>query len=414
MSRWSDRIASHPATAALEQVQARLDSLKRPSDAEAVDLLDRIGRVVSQVSSFVADADPLLVSEGLLNIIAAGLNPVAPSLEAFEQSGLISDLSAASTSLDNLITTVGWPVAYVARKPAGLRQAAEAYRRATGELVESLRLEVEGALSGVPALRGELASATATVDASVSQAEQKLAAVDAKVDAQAARLDSLTADYNAQFLAGETARNTKADTTLAEEITKYEAAREEIQINSAEAVTALQASASETLRSLETLKTDAEKLVHTIGTIGFSYSFAEYADQQKGSADNWGKIAVSSVVGLAAIGALLILLTLHATLDWSQIGLRALVSVPVFALFAYAVRESGRHRDNERTARRAALELAAIDPFLAGLEPDEQRKIKAELAMRLFAQSPASADSPAVSPGIVQGLLDVIKELGKH
>ena len=234
------------------------------------------------------------------------------------------------------------------------------------------------------------------------RARKSLASLEQRIERQSARLDSIVNDYNAQFLKGQTDRSERAEGALQDEVSKFEAARET-------------AEAAHRDADIERLRDDAQTLVNTIGAIGTAGGYGRYADQQRRAADAWGIAAAASLALLAVVGALIIWATLGTELDWTQIGLRALVSIPLFVFFAFAARELTRHRRNEQDARRWELELAAIDPYLVLMGDEKQAEIKGQLALKMFAQTTPVAphDEEKVTP-LIDRLLDLVKELSKR
>jgi flagellar basal body-associated protein FliL len=59
---------------------------------------------------------------------------------------------------------------------------------------------------------------------------------------------------------------------------------------------------------------------------------------------------------------------------------RALVTAAVAAVGAYAARESGQHRRQERDAKKVQLVLIALEPFIANLPEDSRDDNRAEAA----------------------------------
>ena len=56
---------------------------------------------------------------------------------------------------------------------------------------------------------------------------------------------------------------------------------------------------------------------------------------------------------------------------------------------AFSARRGKMHHDNERAARWLALEVQAIEPFIASLSQKDKSAIKAKLAEKLFGQQSA-------------------------
>jgi hypothetical protein len=426
MVDWEGRVREHQAFKTLGAIEERLPHATSAADSEQADHLDRIRRVTTQLRRLLDDADPTLITPRLLTEIEANIAAVPDLLEEYAGEPNTATLERVNALLDDLIDDVGWPLAYAGQEPEDMRDAAQSYRRSLGQLVRALQREVDEVGSQLPgvveaaeqqrtAVEAEAAAAKEEIQSAAAGARKSLSSLEQRIERQSARLDSIVTDYNAQFLKGQSDRTERADTVLQEEVAKFESAREAAETAHQEAIEQLQEDAAKGLAEIEQLKENAQTLVNTIGAIGTAGGYGSYADQQRRMANIWGIAAATSLVILMIIGALIVWATLGDELDWTQIGLRALVSVPVFVFFAFSARELTRHRRNEQDARRKELELAAIDPYLVLLGPEKQAEIKAQLALKMFAQaSPGTPqDDEEVTP-LIDRLLDLIKEVSKR
>lgn len=89
-------------------------------------------------------------------------------------------------------------------------------------------------------------------------------------------------------------------------------------------------------------------------------------------------LLIVGLLGWAALG------TVAPTFDWerflSKISLVFLLGVPA----AYLARESAKHREQQYHHQQTALDMKAISPFLGSLPAEEQHKLKAAIASRIF------------------------------
>ena len=92
-------------------------------------------------------------------------------------------------------------------------------------------------------------------------------------------------------------------------------------------------------------------------------------------------------------------------------------SVTAVLLFgaAYSAKQSNIHRDNEKRTRWFALEVNAIDPFIASLNEDDKKALKNKLSDKLFGQQVISNDKNGKiidehAFGIlIKGITDILK-----
>ena len=105
---------------------------------------------------------------------------------------------------------------------------------------------------------------------------------------------------------------------------------------------------------------------------------------------------------------------INSGISWSQL-LKAF-SVTGVLLFgaAYSAKQSNIHRQNEKRTRWFALEVKAIDPFIASLKEDDRKALKNELSKRLFGQKDENNEKDKVFDDhafkvVIKGITDVLK-----
>jgi hypothetical protein len=141
----------------------------------------------------------------------------------------------------------------------------------------------------------------------------------------------------------------------------------------------------------------------------------------------WQVFAVGGFLALIWFAYHAFLPTMQGDFRWGAFAARVFLTITVGVFAAYSVSQADRFYKMESKNRRLALELAAIDPFIALLPQDEQYKFKLEVARRTFAQEEPQADpkvdkSPATTldvlasketQGIVQSLIELVKAARK-
>lgn len=101
--------------------------------------------------------------------------------------------------------------------------------------------------------------------------------------------------------------------------------------------------------------------------------------------------------------------------DWPLVV--ATISITAVALIAaqFAGRQSRVHRMNEQRLRWFSFEIAAIDPFISSLTPDQQKEMKANLAEKLFGQDRVIEDHPKSAKGIdTEILANILEQIKSH
>ena len=91
-----------------------------------------------------------------------------------------------------------------------------------------------------------------------------------------------------------------------------------------------------------------------------------------------------------------------------RIVLAFLLSVPS----AYLARESTKHREQQYNHLQTSLDLKAINPYIASLPEEQQHKIKADIADRIFASRDFSSVGKDPYPiNMNEMIMELIKKL---
>lgn len=265
----------------------------------------------------------------------------------------------------------------------------------------------------------------ATVAAEVEQARQALAATRAEFESEAlvirsqvadlattisqeeARLTTTLGDFETRGSAARTEFDTKASTALAAAETKSNAAVDEFKASASAALaeqvagieeraeswfadaamsrTATEDAAAALLDELEKSRDKAVDLVGVVANTGTAAHFQQVADHERKAADIWRLVAV----GLAGIAVLVAFVTAFSAsqtpdLDWQHLLAKALITLSIAGVAAYAGRQSSEHREQERQARHTELQLKAIGAFLETMDEAQRAEIQNALAAHVF------------------------------
>lgn len=137
----------------------------------------------------------------------------------------------------------------------------------------------------------------------------------------------------------------------------------------------------------------------------------------------WQGITVAAMCGFIGFAYYAFLPSIKADFRWESFAARVFLTITVGVLAAYAGSQADRFFQMEKTNRKLALELAAIDPFIALLPMDEQQKFKLEVGKRTFAQdeipaakldkSPATTLDLLAKDGLLQDLVKIAIQAGQ-
>jgi len=184
--------------------------------------------------------------------------------------------------------------------------------------------------------------------------------------------------------------------------------------------------AKKVLEQVDSHRRDVEKLVGVIGNLGVTSGYQKTANAARSSMWFWNVVAVSAMIGLIIFAYRAFLPTMQGDFKWGAFAGRVFLTITVGVLAAYAAAQADRFFKMEKYHRKLALELAAIDPFIALLPQEEQYKFKLEIGRRSFAQeevpTSASDKSPATTLDVlaskegqqlVQTIVDAAQKIAK-
>ena len=139
---------------------------------------------------------------------------------------------------------------------------------------------------------------------------------------------------------------------------------------------------------------DILKLYNIVTGDGIAGGYQSTAVDERDAANVWRWTAMASFIAAALWTGLKFWLywceqkttIAPIPLDWTAIISATSLTVILLSIAAYAASQSKLHRINQQQMKWFSLEIASLEPYIASLEPEEQRKLKIDLAHRLFAQ----------------------------
>ncbi len=175
---------------------------------------------------------------------------------------------------------------------------------------------------------------------------------------------------------------------------------------------------AEALESLEQSRERASELVDLVATSSTAGAFGKEAHAQKAQADRWRVYAIGLGLAAVAVAAFAVVYAAVVEAKPALIAAKVALAAALLGLAGYAAKQSAEHRGREVRARRLELELTAFGPFTEGLkDPDEEKKVRAELIERIFVGDPGpDAGTSALTGGdisLVGQLLDAVSKFGK-
>jgi hypothetical protein len=246
-----------------------------------------------------------------------------------------------------------------------------------------MEAEFAGLRESLQQTDSQIEEAKSSSAADLDRLRQRLDDLASSIARDESRLDSAIARFDEQASNAEAQRAERFETVTND--TRKESANvvHELERRGDEQLKTLVETAEETLRGIRAREEEARTLAASLGAIGVSGGFGEYATQQQEAADFWRWVSVGAIA-LLLVGAFAVLFTLPSGgLDWEHFVARLFVSGSLVGLSGYSANQSAKHRRVEREARKAEIELAALDPYLAMFDREKKNEIKAEIILRM-------------------------------
>lgn len=386
---------THALWSVVDEIKDLLEQDLAPIDPDERYLVRRLNSVVDFVDG-LHDADPMLVDQAPLDALHTHMSNLQGALAQYiADTSLKQYLQAADSHIPNVMATARqhFPWGSPDEAQRGAKAASTRYKNAIDQEAERLRAEVNE-------LRSELAEAQRKREEDLAKAQSDLAELEARIESRGPVLDELQERVEQQVEAAKGAfakevevRQASFDEAEATRVTAEEervaGLREQAKAQREEQADA----AASIIESLKGYRDQAKALADETSRHAVAGEYGKWASHQASAAFWWTVATV--VVGLATVGGLV--LTLRSTGDDSSQYLVAKLSISLVGLFvaAYTAHQASEHRREERTAKRLALDLAALQPFLEQIEDKKALgELRVAVANRVFVpESEASGDA---------------------
>jgi len=474
VSEWTSRIKNHRIWGLMDALGPTIDKAVRLDDLDptALEALERLRSILTFSGKRLGGSDPQTILPTPLEGMAGAFASQAQEVEAFTVDRKIDHLAGANNLADIVLANlVQIPGVSSSEELVGLMQAIASYR---STIEEQERISYAARNQSTK----EVSELTKTLEAFKTQAEATINDLKAQLEAERQKISVAAAEQQKIFVDTRTAHNTTySDTllkiqenlakTLSDQQGQFSSAQENrnreftaAQTDSQKQFGALIADyakrladqdaeftkqrdafvatsqkqladlndnyekvAQAVLEEVNKRRKEVEKLVGVIGNLGVTSGYQTTANNARISMWVWQTVSVLAMGVVIFFAFKAFLPTLQGTFSWETFAARALLTITVGVLAAYAASQADRFFHMEKSNRKLALELAAIDPFIALLPLDEQYKFKLEIGRRTFAQdeedSAKNAKSPATTIDVVtseqgQKVLQMILDTAKN
>ena len=422
MSGWDDVVNAHPAKASLDAIRTRVSELGGSGDPQVQVFVDRLTAVLRHAHTLLQNAQPDLVSVSSLDALEAQFQQIALQLDAYStDEGTITNLETAARTTGSTILEVSASLASAQPySPEGVSEASASYKQALDQLINDARGRIGELTASIDETKKTIESTRESFSADVTAAENSLAtqgtalkqnldAITTEVQGQKTRLDTMINQHSEQFATEQAARQKEFATLVESKSQEFKTTLDESVARGEADLAEAHKQASTRVKAIADLQDDSERLAELIARATTGGGFQEYADDQKWRADKWSIASIVILIGLG-IAAAFVLSGDSATVDIR----RSVFVFPLLLASAYAAKQAGHHRANERRSRQFELETVALRPYIARLPQDQQEAIMAYMALRVFGHfDPADDTQSRITPEGVDDLLSAFRNRAK-
>lgn len=200
----------------------------------------------------------------------------------------------------------------------------------------------------------------------------------------------------------------KKEVDLSTKFAQFENTLEELNSQVSERIGKLDSLIVGTESELDEKKAGIDAQLGTLTAATMAKDYAEFADIEKGIADEYRRYSLWAMFGVAAVVAFTIWQSAKGEFTITESLIRLSFILIISAPAIYLSRESAKHRNQENQHRQTNLDLRAITPYIASLSKTEQSQLKTQIALRLFG---ARNNSPSHKEEIPINVNDLLLKL---
>jgi hypothetical protein len=342
--------------------------------------LARLGEVVAYARMALDAADARLISTNAFTSIQSAACNISNDPRAA--------LHAADGCADALLDAVALlPVTHGGEIEQQVRDAAATLQRSAAERLNALRQDVDSEAQRLQAFRSEIDEWISTLKRQIEDqaaVDRKVAQVEQTIRTQSQALDEHMAQQSKAFTESQ-------QENAAEFQAGMDAFRAELALAQKEAV----AEVEERVAEIRRMEKESATLVGAIGLAGTADLHREQGRRQRRAAEILRGLTV-----LAALGAVAVALVATSETEPTAQSLIAklFASLLLAGLAAYFARQSARHRAREEHASALQLELAAFNPFIEALTPEQREEERVIMTRKMFGKTGPPEPSEGAAP----------------
>jgi len=267
-----------------------------------------------------------------------------------------------------------------------LRQSGEVEKKATEisrRFAQSLGGRVRGVENQMKAVEERVAQTSEQTTAQTDEVKHRLDELRAESDAAKERVDGLIGEQDTKFTEAQEERRKRFDDALDDAKASLSKTEEEVEERKDLAV-----------QRMEAIEEDLSNTAAALGGRASAMGHGKESDEQAKRAFWWSVAAIVLLLAAAVIpiGAGI----LKAKQSPESVLGKAVIAVILGGVAGYAAGIARHHRERGATARRLELEMASFGPFIAPLDPSDQKDLRGAIVWRFYGPQvePQEPDGP--------------------
>lgn len=411
----------HAVWTVLDSIQGLLNNDLQPWDGDSRYDVRRL-QAAAEFADGLRDIDPVLVEPQALVDLQSHLQAILNALDTYtsEPEQQRNYLQAAASNVPNVLSVARsyFPWSQPDESARAVKAAATRYKNSLDSEVERLIDRIDDLETQLVQAHEARATAEQTAQTRLAELTQAVEARGEEVAAIVERADALTVSQEASYQKETQTRDAKFQEWLkefedAESARVAEAAKAEeerlgvVEEADASARKARDQEAATLIGALEDYRDQAKALVDTTSRHAVAGEYESWAARQATAALVWTIAAV--VIGLGTVAGLVFAIGSASDDSLQFTFYKTSISIIGLIVAGYAARQATEHRREERTAKRLALDLAALGPFLEHVKDAEP--LRQAVAMRVFAPESGEIAADGDSRLRIRGRSMTISEL---
>ena len=394
MSEHTDRIRDSGVVSNLRECVDSLRSLHQVEweYEEDRELIDRLTTVTKSVFARLTIADRNLVPYSAIEELDDPSHSILGVVNTIRESAPNIDLdhSYTNSQIDTLLAaTSALPVVPIRTTNEVMEKAASKFDKELSSAQAAMSAEVDS-------LRTLIASFRQQIHSTVQESNRKFAETQSTTES----LNESISDATEQL---------QREVTSIQEVFRNSQNQRDTEFNETQANRdrEFHESLDSTIEDIKRYRDEADKMLEEVAGAGTAAHYVGHSDKQNKTANIWRWIGVGALFILVVSSGLVFYEYSQTEQEFSVAWLIARTglwgSLVIFA--AYALRQSGKHRQQAENAGRLANELQLLWPFMNRLPSEHREALLLEITP-LYFKGQSSEDPKVEKQGPVRKLID--------